>query len=171
MPIRWRLQAPLTDRSFMAWLHPVARKFAAVLRDGKFRLVSGNPYESQWGVPGWRYRGIWEGRDFYVSQSRTENPDPPEVVARILSNPDNLDNGKYPAYRNEDSQAGLRVEAWYCGRWFQVFTPDDLSQPNDAFRELTLKIPVGPRATHLCISWDRLSKRKSNQMAHTYFRR
>ncbi|MGD0920838.1 MAG: hypothetical protein ABSA70_03625 [Terriglobia bacterium] len=124
----------------MAWEHLVARRFAQVLRDPDFRITDNGPYTNDYGIPGWRFVGSRAGRSFYVSQSRTTAPPSPRKVASILSNGDNIDVKKAAIYRNRDLEEGLRVEAWYGSQWFQVFTPDNATQPDDEFRKLLIKI-------------------------------
>jgi hypothetical protein len=126
----------------MAWLHPVARHFAGALTTREFAVIGGESYRNEKGVKGWRYKGTWRGRDFYISQSATEVPSPPQRIAAIISDAGNLDEGKYPLYQNEIRQLGLRVEAWYFGRWFQVFTPVGSDQPDDEFYSLAQKILI-----------------------------
>jgi hypothetical protein len=111
----------------------VARKFAAALGDPKFREEPGEPYVNDYGVSGWRYSGNLAGRIFYICESKTEKPTAPGKVARIISNPEHIDRNKTVVYVNRNSQPGVRVEAWYCGRWFQVFTPNVPGQPTDDF--------------------------------------
>ena len=126
----------------------MARKFAGALRDPQFQVTSSEAYLNAYGVMGWRVNGVCRGRTFYASQSQTTEPDSPEKFAKILSNGDNVDVRKLAVYRNEKMQDGLRVEAWFGGRWFQVFTPDDSTQPNDEFRQLLIKICI-ERQRHL----------------------
>lgn len=53
---------------------------------------------------------------------------------------------------------GLRVEAWYCGRWIQVFTPDNINQPSDELHQLLAKI----RNEHQREGTENLSKTVTN---------
>ena len=126
----------------MAWIDLVARKFADVLRDPNFRVESGGPYPNEYGVMGWRYSRSLNGRLFYISESKTSIPTPLQKLARIISESEHLDRRHSVVYANRDFGLGVRVEAWYCGTWFQVFTPNVANQPaDDFFARLALEHP------------------------------
>ena len=111
----------------------VARKFAAALGDPNFREEPGQAYLNEYGVRGWRYSGNLAGRIFYISESKTDKTTTPRKIARIISNPEHIDRNKTVVYVNRNLGPGVRVEAWYCGRWYQVFTPNVVGQPTDDF--------------------------------------
>jgi hypothetical protein len=106
----------------------LARQFAAALRHPEFQLEYSKPYTNADGVRGWQWAGRLQGRDFHISESRTDEPSSPGRIAQIISDPDNLDRKGSLFY-----SGGICVEAWYCGRWFQVATPNLPSQPADDF--------------------------------------
>jgi hypothetical protein len=122
----------------MAWEHLVGRKFAKILP--QIQVASEEPYLNEYGIPGCRLRGVYSGRTFYLSQSRTTEMASLATIAKVLANGDNIDVRKSALYRNRELQEGLRVEAWDGSTWFQVFTPESIDQPNDEFRQLIIKI-------------------------------
>ena len=124
----------------MAWEHKLARDFARVLEHSDVEIVSSEPYTNDYGIPGWRYSCRFEGREFYVSQSDADRPKRLDQIAKILSDGDNIDPHKSALYRNKNLGEGLRIEAWYCSKWYGVFTPDKFDGPYDKFRELIEKI-------------------------------
>jgi len=124
----------------MAWEHKLARDFARVLEHPNVEIVGSEPYTNDCGVPGWRHSCRFGGREFYVSQSNTDAPKPLGQIAKILSDGANIDASKPALYRNKSFGEGLRIEAWYCSKWYEVFTPDGCDDPADQFRELAVKI-------------------------------
>lgn len=81
-------------------------------------------------------------------------------MAYVLWDATNLDERKDALYQNRDllPDWGLRVEAWYCGRWIQVFTPDNINQPSDELHQLLAKI----RNEHQREGTENLSKTVTN---------
>jgi len=108
----------------MSRFEVVARFFTDVLTNPDFKLLSSKLYPNRWGITGIRWTGQLNKRLFYISESRTSTASLPHQLARIISTPESLDRTKEPlycAYRRLGE--GIRIEAWHCGRWFQIFTP------------------------------------------------
>jgi hypothetical protein len=127
----------------LAWAHRVAREFRKVLSDTDLQISSGTPYINEYGVPGCRFEGIYKYRDFYISQNRTmeiEDVYLPEKIAKLVLKDEYIALSRWPIYTNRWYGKGLCVEAWFGGRWFQVFTPDNERQPDDKFTGLIQEI-------------------------------
>ena len=102
----------------------VSRQLAHALSDPSFAITGSLSYRNTNGRPGLRLVGRVGGTQVYISQSHTAAPLSSALLIRILSAPDYLDQTKSIIYTADRRLGpGIRIEAWYCGRWYQVFVP------------------------------------------------
>jgi len=98
--------------------------FVKLLRNPHLKVILVKPYWNKRGSQGIRWVAQLQGLLIYISESQTTVSSTPDRIATILRYLATIDQTKgpvYHAYRRPGT--GLRVEAWYDGRWFQIFTP------------------------------------------------
>lgn len=102
----------------------IARKFASVFLNSDFRIVGQKSYANVHFQAGVRGIGELRGWPFYISESRTRALSAPTRIAKVLLDRECLDRTKKAVYdADRRLGTGVRIEAWSCGRWYQVFTP------------------------------------------------
>src|ERR1700720_3333302 len=102
----------------------VAQRLAVLLVATGFETKSQSPYSNASGRRGQRLVGEMNGTPILFSESNTSTPLTPEHFARVLAEPDWLDERKTIVYwSRRRSGIGIRIEAWSRGRWYQVFIP------------------------------------------------
>ena len=108
----------------MSYHKLVARTCVDALLNPRFEIVSRDPYRNKYDEQGIRWVGKLSWRPFYISESQSSVASAPHHLATILSAPECLDQTKEPLYyAHRRFGLGIRIEAWHCGKWYQVFTP------------------------------------------------
>jgi hypothetical protein len=105
-----------------SYAYPAARKFRKVLQQPEFTIEVAEPYWNRFGVQGYCQVGRFRHRLFCVSQSKSEEPDPPAKLCRVFTD-ENVDPRQPVLFRNRHGRLAVQVVAWYGSRWYKMFTP------------------------------------------------
>jgi hypothetical protein len=102
----------------------VGRELALVLNNPAFAIRSTFDYRNSAGRLGLRLVGSVGNTPFHIAQSHTTAPPSLALLERILTDPNCLDCSKSIIYdAGRRLGRGIRIEAWYLGRWYHVFVP------------------------------------------------
>jgi hypothetical protein len=108
----------------MTYHDRIARKLAGVFLNSEFRIIGQKSYANLHFQAGVRWIGEFRGWPLYISESRTSEVSAPTRIAKILLDRECLDRTKKAVYdADRRLGTGVRIEAWSCVRWYQVFTP------------------------------------------------
>jgi hypothetical protein len=102
----------------------VGRELAFVLKSPSFSIRSISEYRNRHGRLGLRLDGSTEDTPFHIAQSHTTTAISLALLQRILTDPNCLDRRKSIIYNaGRRLGCGIRIEAWYLGRWYHIFIP------------------------------------------------
>lgn len=102
----------------------VGRELALVLKNPSFAITSASEYRNSRGYSGVRFAGSVGNTPLYIAQSHTTVLPSLALLEQILTDPNCLDCSKSIIYNAGRRLGwGVRIEAWYLGRWYHIFVP------------------------------------------------
>jgi hypothetical protein len=100
-----------------------ARKLRNALKSGDFRILHADGYQNGYGENGVEYVCEYHNRQFFLSQSRTEEPSDAAHFEMVLRDPKEVSTTVPLIWPNRRGQPGLYIEVWSFGRWYKFHTP------------------------------------------------
>ena len=100
-----------------------ARKLRNALKSGAFQIIKTFDYQNAYGERGIEYVCEYHSRQFFLSESLTEEPSDVDHFEMVLRDPKDVDTSKPFIWQNRYGQPGLYIEVWSFGRWYKFHTP------------------------------------------------